>query len=108
MVSFDPKLRPQLLQSYNKKVRVCADGLHRQGESIRWFAGDSTRRTAVQSPPKIFTLPADFRAIDPDAGVNVNIEDLEKLAVNGFVTVCIKAFVVHAPESVDSKDLAQP
>ncbi len=57
----------------------------------------------MQSSPRKFTLPADLHAIDPDAGVDVNIEDLEKLVVNQFVTVCVKAVVIHAPESVDSK-----
>ncbi len=105
MVSFDPKLRPQLLPSYNKKVAValtdCTVKPSQSGGSLEIQA--ATRRTAVQASPREFTLPADLRAIDPDAGVDVNIEDLEKLAVNQFITVCAKAVVVHGPESVDSK-----
>ena len=105
MVSFDPKLRPQLLNSYTHKKGVamaeCAIKEASSGGTFEILA--SQRRSSVEDSPKKFSLSADLRSIDPDKSMEVHIEELETLVVNQHVSIHAKVLSVAEPEEVESK-----
>ncbi len=105
MASFDPKLRPRLLQWYNERLPVavndCTIKQSHIGDSLEIQA--AARHTGVDMSPRKFTLSTDPCTIDPDRAVDVHIRDLKTVAVNQCITVLCKVLVVHTPERVDSK-----
>ncbi len=90
VVSFDPKLRQDQDVHLKKGMAVAlTDCQVKEGTASVLEIMTSSRlpRTVALKSARTFELPADLRAIDPDAAVRITLDELQGLAINQCVIV---------------------
>ena len=104
LVSFNPKLRSRLNESFGDSsavaIKECRVKRASVGDDLEIVA--SARRSTVESSTREFELPPDQKKAD--ICKEVSIEDIEDLAVMQVVTVYMKVLFIGEPENIQQKN----
>ena len=105
LVSFDCKSRPEMERYCREKVPVaianCASKPSPYDGKYELLA--SPRKTSLERSERVFNLPADLDAIDPDYAKTVSLDEISVLVPNQRVNVCVKVLEVYGITEVTKK-----
>lgn len=105
LVSFDCKSRPEMERCCREKVPVaianCA--LKPSPYDGKYELLASPRKTSLERSERVFNLPADLDAIDPDYAKTISLDEISVLVPNQQVNVCVKVLEVYGITEVTKK-----